>query len=247
MERNGNENERSSFLYFRPSFPFVSLPFPVLPGKGHSSFPFVSSPFAADTVRFQFPCLYMGNGKRGHIWAGKKAKMNKPKTNPHRDKSALAKRLPQDTFDRESIRLLAIELGLRGAARRCGISEGTVRCWSHRYHWNVPRRAGRPPLNLATNLKTKPGDVLLEELGCHEKQTKLNLARTGTKLSAEAAATGSLKDARSALDIARMSGLLYNWKSADPQINIEHSNVILTKADILELQELHRKALLAGK
>ena len=69
---------------------------------------------------------------------------------------------------------------------------------------------------------------------------------TRTNLSAQAVAA-SLKDARSALDIARMSGLLYNWKSADPQINIEHSNVILTKADILELQELHRKALLAGK
>src|SRR6266481_8902756 len=114
--------------------------------------------------------------------------MNKPKTNPHRDKSALARRLPQHTFDRESIRLLAIELGLRGAARRCGIPEGTVRCWSHRYHWKVPRRGGRPPLNLATNLKTKPGDVLLKELARHERQTKLDLARTGSKLASELAA-----------------------------------------------------------
>ena len=79
-----------------------------------------------------------------------------------------------DSGNRESIRLLAIELGLRAAARRCGIPEGTVRCWSHRYHWKVPRRAGRPPLNLATDLKTKPGDVLLEELAHHERQTKLN-------------------------------------------------------------------------
>src|SRR5438046_3359214 len=142
-----------------------------------------------------------------------------------------------DSGNRESIRLLAIELGLRAAARRCGIPEGTVRCWSHRYHWKVPRRAGRPPLNLATNLKTKPGDVLLEEIACHEKQTKLNLARTGTKLSAEAAATGSLKDARSALDITRMSALLYGWKSEDPKVTISHSQVILTKADIHELQQ----------
>ena len=172
--------------------------------------------------------------------------MNKPKTNPHRDKSALARRLPQHTFDRESIRLLAIELGLRGAARRCGIPEGTVRCWSYRYHWKVPRRAGRPPLNLATDLKTKPGDVLLEELARHEKQTRLNLARAGTNLSAQSV-QASLKDARSALDITRMSALLYGWKSEDPKVSISHSQVILTKADIAELQQLHRKALEAKR
>jgi len=54
-------------------------------------------------------------------------------------------------------------------------------------------------------------------------------------------------DARNALDITRMSALLYNWKSEDPKVSISHSQVILTKADITELQTLHRKALESAK
>jgi hypothetical protein len=154
----------------------------------------------------------------------------------------------QAKADREAIRMLAIELGAREAARRCGIPEATVCKWASRYKWNLPsRKTGRPRKNDVSNLSTLPGDVLLDELGRHEKQTKLNLARTGTRLSAEAAATGSLKDARSALDITRMAALLHGWKSEDPKVSISHSQVILTKADIAELQQLHRKALEAKR
>jgi len=86
--------------------------------------------------------------------------------------------------------------------------------------------------------------VLLEELARHESKTKLDLARTGSKLASELAATAEVKNARNALDITRMAALLHGWKSQDEKITISHSQVILTKADITELQQLHRQALL---
>ena len=58
---------------------------------------------------------------------------------------------------REAVRILAISIGAREAARRLGIKESTLLSWSHRLKWKLPRRkVGRPPLDL----KVSPGDVL---------------------------------------------------------------------------------------
>ena len=60
---------------------------------------------------------------------------------------------------REAVRILAISIGAREAARRLGIKESTLLSWSHRLKWKLPRhKVGRPPLDL----KVSPGDVLLD-------------------------------------------------------------------------------------
>jgi uncharacterized protein YjcR len=64
------------------------------------------------------------------------------------------------TIDREAIRVLAIELGAREAARRTGVNENTILSWSRRYKWNLPKRTGGPK---AIELQSKPGDVLIAE------------------------------------------------------------------------------------
>jgi hypothetical protein len=60
---------------------------------------------------------------------------------------------------REAVRVLALSIGAREAARRLGIKESTLLSWSHRLKWRLPRhKVGRPPLDL----KVSPGDVLLD-------------------------------------------------------------------------------------
>jgi hypothetical protein len=60
---------------------------------------------------------------------------------------------------REAVRILALSIGAREAARRLGIKESTLLSWSHRLKWKLPRRkVGRPPLDL----EVSPGDVLLD-------------------------------------------------------------------------------------
>jgi hypothetical protein len=60
---------------------------------------------------------------------------------------------------REAVRILAISIGAREAARRLGMKESTLLSWSHRLKWKLPRhKVGRPPLDL----KVSPGDVLLD-------------------------------------------------------------------------------------
>jgi hypothetical protein len=59
----------------------------------------------------------------------------------------------------EAVRMLAVSIGAREAARRLGINESTLLSWSHRLKWKLPRRkVGRPPLELGIS----PGDVLLD-------------------------------------------------------------------------------------
>ena len=60
---------------------------------------------------------------------------------------------------REAVRILALSIGAREAARRLGMKESTLLSWSHRLKWKLPRhKVGRPPLDL----KVSPGDVLLD-------------------------------------------------------------------------------------
>jgi hypothetical protein len=76
--------------------------------------------------------------------------------------------------DREAVRVLAIEIGAREAARKLGLKENTVLCWARREKWNLPKRTGGPK---AIELQSKPGDVLIPEHERLEGQTRTGLSR----------------------------------------------------------------------
>src|SRR6266508_4150704 len=90
--------------------------------------------------------------------------------------------------DRESVRLLAIEMDVREAARRCGLSEDRVRKWSSRYKW-LEKRAPKQQ-QAAVTVVTNSGDVLLQSHKELEERTKSGLAKA-TARAAEAAAKSS--------------------------------------------------------
>ncbi len=84
--------------------------------------------------------------------------------------------------DRESIRLLAIEHGVRGAARLTGLNEDRVRQWSSRFNWF---NAKTPHDQRAvTNVTTRPADAHAEALAHHEGQTRLTLAKYASNAAA---------------------------------------------------------------
>src|SRR5437868_12821374 len=97
------------------------------------------------------------------------------------------KRQTKPPVDREAVRVLAIELGAREAARRLGLNRNTVISWARRYNWKLPRRAGRPGIVPATDLHTQPGDVLIATHAELETRTKSGLARATTKAAEHAA------------------------------------------------------------
>jgi hypothetical protein len=135
-----------------------------------------------------------------------KKKTTKPQTRPR--------------VDREAIRVLAIELGAREAARRTGVNENTILSWSRRYKWDLPKRTGGPK---AIELQLKAGDVLIASHKELEDRTKSGLARA-TARAAEAAATAAdplpVSNTAQLRDLAASAARVFGWDKA-PQTNVQ--------------------------
>lgn len=98
------------------------------------------------------------------------------------------------TLDWEAVRVLAIELGAREAARRFDLKESTVLSRAKRNKWNPPKRKGGATLKNATaiTLQSKPGDVPVASHKELEAATK-----TGLMLPAAKAATNAVPESAS--------------------------------------------------
>jgi hypothetical protein len=118
------------------------------------------------------------------------------------------------SVDREAVRVLAIELGAREAARRLGLNPNTVLSWAKRDNWELPNRKGgatKASANAIT-LQSKPGDVLIATHKELETKTKTALMQTVAKAAQLAArksafdvtTTGQLRDL--ALTMAKLCG-----------------------------------------
>jgi hypothetical protein len=128
--------------------------------------------------------------------------------------------------DREAVRVLAIELGAREAARRLGLNPNTVLSWSKRYNWELPNRRGgatKASANAIT-LQSKPGDVLIATHKELEERTKSGLAHA-TVRAAEAAAKAAdplpISNTAHLRDLAASAACIFGWdKKEGPQTQI---------------------------
>jgi len=147
--------------------------------------------------------------------------------------------------DREAVRVLAIELGARQAARRLGLNEKTVLSWSHRYKWNLPsrRNVGRPAIS-AVSLQSKPGDVLLATHKELEERTKSGLARA-TARAAEAAATSpeplQVNNTAHLRDLAQSAARIFGWDSDKPAGNT-YNTLVVTTEQLQQIRALREQA-----
>jgi Putative ATPase subunit of terminase (gpP-like) len=145
------------------------------------------------------------------------------------------------TADREAVRVLAIELGAREAARRLGIKESTVLSWARRYRWNLPKRKGGGSGKNAITLAIKPGDALIaahEEL---EDTTKTGLMQALAKAARQVAGKEALDVSNTAQlrDICLAAARIFGWKG-DSQVSVA---VNADKAGVIVVTEEKRREL----
>jgi hypothetical protein len=142
------------------------------------------------------------------------------------------------SIDRESVRLLAIELGVREAARRCGLSEDRVRKWSSRYKW-LEQRAPKQQ-EAAVTVVTTPGDVLLQEHKALESTTKSALMQTAAKAAVSAAQKPALDVSNTAQfrDLAASAARIFGWDKG-PQTAVQvNAGFKLTMEQLEEIRAL---------
>jgi hypothetical protein len=97
----------------------------------------------------------------------------------------VASPIPQKQ-DHESVRTLAIAIGVRPAARQLGLNEDTVCTWAKREHWfEVPEQPPSKAIDVKA-LKAQPGDILLQEIAENGKETKLSLSRSARRMAKDA-------------------------------------------------------------
>lgn len=142
--------------------------------------------------------------------------------------------------DREAVRMLAIELGAREAARRLGIKESTVLSWAKRCDWKLPKRKGGAIS--AIKLHSKAGDALIaahEEL---EGATKTALMQTLAKAAQQVAGKQALDVSNTAQlrDICLAAARIFGWKD-DAQVSVA---VNADKAAVLVCTEEQRQRLI---
>jgi len=107
---------------------------------------------------------------------------------------------------KEEVRLLAIQIGVREAARRLGLSEDRVRQWSSRYDWFT-----QSPKTQTVTTVTKPSVALMDELSENGNETKIKLSRYAKKQAEHLATKGKLKDHLAFKNIASGAGSLHGW------------------------------------
>jgi hypothetical protein len=83
--------------------------------------------------------------------------------------------------DHESVRTLAIQIGVRPAARQLGLNEDTVCSWAKRENWFAT--PGNPQPIQSQALQARPGDVMLNELQKFEGESRLSLAKANARMA----------------------------------------------------------------
>lgn len=110
---------------------------------------------------------------------------------------------------KEEVRLLAIEVGVREAARRLGLNEDRVCKWSERGKWfSTPIQKKAKTAIVST--VSRPGDILLDTLHEHERETKLSLARYARKAAQDNEQAG-LEQAPMLHKVGQLAGLVHKW------------------------------------
>ena len=90
-------------------------------------------------------------------------------------------------IDREQVRLLVQQHGVREAARMCGLAEPTVQAWSARYGWirELTDRPHLPPtlIQRASTATIRPADANAELIRKGSRGWKVASAKVGAKLA----------------------------------------------------------------
>lgn len=139
--------------------------------------------------------------------------------------------------DHEAVRTLAIQIGVRPAARQLGLNEDRVRQWSKREQWfKLPQQ---PPQQGDVTTVTKPGDVMLKTLQDDSNASKIGFSRAARKVAEHAAslkASGIYKRSRNIKDMAAVAGQVHGWDSESRQPGILNVQVLAGQAAVQIVQ-----------
>ena len=117
--------------------------------------------------------------------------------------------------DWPAVRVLAVAVGVREAARQMGISQDAVRQRSKREGWMaspkaVAQRALAKPVTSVSPNALSPADALANVLQEHERETKLSLARSARRMAKDAE-QATLRESPYVHKAAQVASITHGW------------------------------------
>lgn len=140
------------------------------------------------------------------------------------------------TQDREAVKILAIAVGVREAARQLNLNEDTVCSWAKRGQWF--KQKPQPPSNAIDlqALQAKPSQALAEALAEDGKETKLSLSRAARR-TAKSVEMMDGEDIYASADkfkhVVGAASQLYGWEAKVEKESDLHINVLANQALII--------------
>lgn len=140
--------------------------------------------------------------------------------------------------DREQVRMLAMELGPREAARRCNLKEDTVLQWSKRGNWLAHLR--EPDLMKPVSMQKtpvigviSPSDALANLLKENKKRTKIALSSYLGDASEELKdVPNKLEYTDAALQLATMAGKVYPEDHQEAAVSLQFFSIVQDRTEI---------------
>lgn len=133
------------------------------------------------------------------------------------------------TVDREQVRLVAVQIGVREAARQFGLPENTVKTWSGRYGWfkeaaeqqqlvETARETKRVRQGLSPREPTAA--EILEKYG---KETRLSLAAgiaRGAETVRDMDGQEVLLASQQVSQLTKAAATVHGWQSTGPSLSV---------------------------
>jgi hypothetical protein len=125
--------------------------------------------------------------------------------------------------DWPAVRVLAVAVGVREAARQMGISQDAVRQRSKRERWmaspkTVAQRALAKPVTSVSPNAVSPAHALTNVLQEHERETKLSLARSARRMAKDAE-QATLRESPYVHKAAQVASITHGWGNQDKNPN----------------------------
>ena len=137
--------------------------------------------------------------------------------------------------DWTAVRVLAVAVGVREAARQMGISQDAVRQRSKREGWmaspkTVAQRALAKHVTSVSPTALSPAHALANVLHEHERETKLSLARSARRMAKDAE-QATLREAPYVHKAAQVASITHGWGEKEKNPNAILNVAILTGAE----------------
>lgn len=136
--------------------------------------------------------------------------------------------------NKEEVRMLVLNVGVREAARQMGLNEKTVLHWSHTGNWLAhlkPNVKPVMPLSMQPRsvVSVKPADALQAALQEGITETKIGFTRYAARMATKAAESGSLDDAPLYKAVADIHGKMHPEVAVDQSTHLSFFSVSMAR------------------